>query len=100
MGRADRNRIFGELVSKLAADAASAVGGVSSVGKKGVLFTRDKNTQHLIIDLFLTVERGCKIPEAAWKIQDSVKKTVENGTDTTVDKVNIHIQGVNIKTEN
>ncbi len=94
MARIDRNRIFNQLVQTVVRDAALSVDGVSSVTKKGVSFVREKGSKQLVIDVFLCVRRGCKIPEAAWKIQDTVKKRVEAETDTAVHKVNIHIQGV------
>ncbi|MDK2934502.1 MAG: hypothetical protein PWP27_2312 [Clostridiales bacterium] len=51
------------------------------------------------IDLYIIVEYGCKIPEVAWEIQEKVKKSVETMTGLDVEKVNIHIQGVNIEKE-
>ena len=100
MPRSDRNRIFAQLITKVTTDAVLSVKGVSSVGKRGVSFTRDKTGGQLLIDVFLNVSGGCKIPEAAWRIQDTVKKRVEAETDSAVGKVNIHIQGVDYKTEN
>ena len=32
----------------------------------------------IIVDLFVTVKYGVKIPDIAWKIQDKVKKTLED----------------------
>ncbi|MTI65434.1 MAG: Asp23/Gls24 family envelope stress response protein [Firmicutes bacterium] len=51
------------------------------------------------IDLFIIVDYGAKIPEVAWKIQESVKNAVETMTGLNVVEVNIHIQGVNIEKE-
>jgi uncharacterized alkaline shock family protein YloU len=99
LNKAPRSRIFAQLIRKLTADAVLSVEGVASVRKNGVTFVRDKNTDALIIDVFLNVAEGCKIPEAAWHIQDNVKKRIEAEVDTSVSKVNIHILGVSYKTE-
>ncbi len=48
------------------------------------------------IDLFVIVEYGVRIPDIAWQVQESVKKSVETMTGLNVVEVNIHIQGVNI----
>ena len=100
MARTDRNRVFNQLVSSLTREAVLSVEGASSVPKKGIVLSKDKRSQQLIVDVFLNVRRGCKIPEAAWKIQDSVKKRLEAEADASVYKVNIHIQGVDRRTEN
>ena len=42
---------------------------------------------------------GVKIPDVAWKIQEKVKEELENMTGLEVDRVNVHIDGVNISKE-
>lgn len=60
---------------------------------KGVkVVTRDDKT---IIDLYVIIKYGYRIPEAAWEIQENVKKTIEELTGMVIDAVNIHVQGVN-----
>lgn len=49
-----------------------------------------------VIDVYIIVEYGTKIPEVAWNVQESVKEAVETMTGLSVVEVNIHIQGVNI----
>lgn len=49
-----------------------------------------------VIDLYIIVEYGCRIPDIAWEIQEKVKKAVETMTGLNVIEVNIHVQGVNI----
>ncbi len=60
-------------------------------GKGVKVDIRDKNT---VIDLYIIVEYGVRIPELAWEIQESVKSNVETMTGLNVEKVNIHIEGV------
>lgn len=50
-----------------------------------------------VIDVYIIVEYGFRIPDVAWSIQEKVKKAVENMTGLNVIEVNIHIQGVNIE---
>jgi len=52
-----------------------------------------------VIDLYMIVEYGCRIPDVAWQIQEKVKESVENMTGLNVIEVNIHVQGVNIEKE-
>ncbi len=52
------------------------------------------------VDLYIIVEYGVKIPDIAWKIQESVKNAVETMTGLNVVEVNINIQGVNMEKEN
>ncbi|MCQ2550899.1 MAG: Asp23/Gls24 family envelope stress response protein [Clostridia bacterium] len=47
-----------------------------------------------VIDLYLIVKYGVKIPELAWDLQTEIKYAVEKKFATKVSKVNIHIQGV------
>lgn len=49
-----------------------------------------------LINIFIIVEFGVRIPEVAWSIQEKVKKSVEKMTGIKVLEVNIHVQGVNI----
>ena len=50
-----------------------------------------------VIDMYIIVEYGIRIPELAWEIQESVKNNVETMTGLTVEKVNIHIDGISFK---
>ena len=65
----DLLKISKELVSLAASKAASNVSGVNQ-------------------------EKGVKIPQLAWDIQNSVKEAVITAANVAVKAVNIHIQGV------
>ncbi len=52
-----------------------------------------------VIDLYIIVEYGTKIPDVAWEIQESVKKSVETMTGIKVNEANIHVQGVHFPDE-
>ena len=74
---------------------------IRSFGKKnfakGVKVQSGEN--EVVIDLFITVEYGCRIQDIAWEIQNKVKTAVETMTGLTVADVNIHVQGVNTPKE-
>ena len=102
-------KIAEEVVAKIAGIAASEVKGVFGMngglvegfseifGKKS--FSKGVKVQvtekDAIIDLYIIVEYGCRIPDIAWEIQNRVKTAVENMTGLKVLEVNIHVQGVN-----
>lgn len=106
-------KITDDVVSIIAGLAAIEVEGVASMSggfaggiaealgmknlSKGVKV--EVNDQDTIINLFIIVEYGARIPEVAWNIQNSVKKAVETMTGLTVQEVNIHVQGINLARE-
>lgn len=106
-------KIAEEVVAKIAGIAASEVKGVygmnggfvegisEMLGKKS--FSKGVKVQvgekDAVIDLFIIVEYGCRIPDIAWEIQNRVKTSVENMTGLKVKEVNIHVQGVNLPKE-
>ena len=103
-------KIAEDVVAKIAGIAASEVKGVFSMnggiasgisemfGKKS--FSRGVKAQvtekDTILDLYIIVEYGSRIPDIAWEIQNKVKTAVENMTGLKVLEVNIHVQGVNL----
>lgn len=48
----------------------------------------------VIIDLYVNVKYGVRIPDVAWSAQNAVKKAVENMTGLDVSSVNINVQGI------
>lgn len=52
---------------------------------------------NVTVDLYLVVDYGVRIPELAWEVQENVKSSIETMTGLTVDKVNIHIEGVSFE---
>lgn len=100
-------KISEDVVAKIAGIATSEVKGVYSMNSGFVdgLFGKKNfskgvkvqvNEKDATIDLFITVEYGCRIPDIAWEIQNRVKTSVENMTGLKVLEVNIHVQGVNL----
>ncbi len=48
----------------------------------------------LIIDIFVIIKFGIKIPQIAWEIQNAVKSSVSDISGSRVKAVNVHVQAV------
>jgi uncharacterized alkaline shock family protein YloU len=102
-------KITDEVVSIIAGLAATEVEGVAGMSgglaggiaemlgrknlSKGVKV--QVGEKEVVVDIYIIVNYGVRIPEVAWKVQENVKKAIENMTGLTVAEVNIHVQGVN-----
>jgi len=102
-------KITDEVVSIIAGVAATEVEGVAGMSggiaggiaemlgrknlSKGVKV--QVGEKEVAVDLYIIVNYGVRIPEVAWKVQENVKKAIENMTGLSVVEVNIHVQGVN-----
>lgn len=90
-------KIAKELVIQNARDALISIPGVCKTEDVKVGF--DKDTEEFIVDIFVIVKFGEKIPALSWDIQNAVKNAIFNGfnniTEINVKKINIHITGVN-----
>ncbi|MDD4067129.1 MAG: Asp23/Gls24 family envelope stress response protein [Clostridia bacterium] len=76
------------------------VGGISEMlGKKN--FSKgikvDVEENDAIIEIYIIVDYGVRIPDVAWNLQNKVKTAVEEMTGLNVLKVNIHVQGVKVE---
>lgn len=103
-------KISDEVVATIAGLAAAEIGGIYSMSggfagnisdllgiknlAKGVKV--EVGEEEAAIDLNVVVEYGVKIPDVAWKVQESVKSAIETMTGLKVVEVNIHVQGVYI----
>ncbi len=84
------------MAGSLAGDIAERLGAKKNPNK-GVKV--DMNETTASVDLYIIVKYGVRIPELAWEVQESVKNNIESMTGLKVDKVNIHIEGVNFDEE-
>lgn len=93
------------IIAGLAATEVEGVAGMSGglaggiadmLGKrnlaKGVKV--EVSSQQALIDLFIIVKFGARIPDVAWSIQESVKKAIESMTGLKAASINVHVQGV------
>ena len=101
-------RIANEVVSVIAGLAATEIEGVAgmsggiaggiaeALGRKNLSrgVKVEVGEEETIVDLYLIVHYGVRIPDVAFEVQDSVKRAIEKMTGLRVLKVNIHVQGV------
>ena len=78
-------------------DGINQIFGNNKKYSKGVKIELEGND--VIIDLFVIVKYGVKIPDVAFSIQNSVKTSVETMTGLNVRNVNINVQGVTFEKE-
>lgn len=102
--------ISDEVVTIIASLAASNVAGVAGMvnslsggfaeflGKKNLSKGVKVNVtdRRAVLDLYIIVEYGVKIPDVAWEIQEKVKNEVEAMTGLEVDAVNVNVAGVSV----
>lgn len=50
----------------------------------------------VVIDLFVVVEMGARIPQVAWQIQNDVRQAVEQMTGKNVRAVNVVVQSLHV----
>lgn len=101
-----------DVVSTIAGIAASEIEGVASMysslaGGIAEIFSSKKNAgkgvkvemkeKSVVIDLYIVVDYGVRVPELAWEIQESVKNNIETMTGLEVERVNIHVEGVSFE---
>ena len=79
-------------------DGINQILGSNKKYSKGVKIELDNN--EVVIDLFVIVKYGVKIPDVAFSIQNSVKNSVETMTGLKVRAVNINVQGVTFDKNN
>ncbi len=107
-GESGNLRISEEVVAVIAGIATTNVEGVAGMSggiAGGIAQLLGKNSfakgvkvsvheKEAVIDIFVIVNFGVRIPEVAFKIQENVKKSVENMTGLQVKEANVHVQGV------
>ena len=112
--RADLGQVNLSLAAleSIAAKAASEVRGVATTKSKlqkeaGSFLGMDRDriksnvnneSGEIVIDMFISVRFGYKVPEVALSVQDRVKEQILFMTDIHVSQVNVHIEA--IETEN
>lgn len=102
-------RISDEVVAVIAGLAASEVEGVAGMsgggfagsvsemlGKKNLAkgVKVQVGDKEVVVDLFIIVEHGARIPVVARKVQENVKNAIANMTGLEVVEANVHVQGV------
>lgn len=57
----------------------------------------EMNEKEVTVDVHVVVDYGIKIPDAAWQLQETVKKNIETMTNLSVLGVNIFVEGISIE---
>lgn len=73
-------------------DGINQILGSNKKYSRGVKIELEGN--NVVIDLYVIVKYGVRIPDVAFSIQNSVKSQVETMTGLNVQSVNINVQGV------
>ena len=106
-------KIAEEVISQMAIEALKSVPGVlpaSSglvanlrLGRRpvsGVKITIEEGfPNEVIVDTYISVKYGLRIPDVAWDVQEAIKNQIENYTGYIVKAVHVHVQGIHF-TEN
>ena len=48
----------------------------------------------IIINLFLTIHYGIRIPDLTWEIQAKIKEKLKETTGLNINQIDVHIQGI------
>lgn len=59
---------------------------------KGILLVQNEDS--ISFDIFINVLFGSKIPQIAFSVQENVKNTFEDNFQMKLDRINIHVQGI------
>ncbi|MFP4482472.1 MAG: Asp23/Gls24 family envelope stress response protein [Thermovirgaceae bacterium] len=101
-------RIAEEVIAQIATQALLKIEGVQPanpglvanlrLGKKasgGVRIAIEEGTPPGVsVEAYVTVQYGLRIPDVAWDVQESIKKTLEQYTGYVVKSVNVYVQGL------
>ena len=105
-------QITEEEITALVCDAVMSVDGIYTLGANMSaaaitrnLLSRENKAKgvHLIsgedgwiIDIYVVVNYGTRIPEAAWNVQKKVSESLQSASGLTTKEINIHVQGVHV----
>jgi uncharacterized alkaline shock family protein YloU len=107
-------RIAEDVVGTIAGIAAMEIDGVAGMsggfaaevgermlGKKNLAkgVKVQVGEKEALVDLYIVVDFGVRIPDVATRVQENVKRAVESMTGLDCVAVNIHVQGVSFKTD-
>lgn len=101
-------RISEDVIAQLAIKALNSVEGVSPsspgimanlrLGRKTINGVRisisDGETPEILVDAYIAVKYGLRIPDVCWDVQEAVKEQIERFTGYSIKGVNVYVQGV------
>lgn len=95
-----------DVIATIASTAALEVQGVASMAQRptdirGLISSSAaksvkvlNNENETVVDVYINLRLGAKIPEVAGQVQHGVKVAVQSMTGKPVTKVNVHVAGV------
>ncbi len=106
-------KISDDVIATIATVAAENVEGVVKVSTNfksqmsDILNTKNINRgvkvnigeRQTVVDIYITIEYGVKVLELSERVQKTVKEAIENMTDFDVVEINVHINGIAVKTQ-
>ena len=101
-------RISEDVIAQLATKAINSVEGVSPanpglmanlrLGRKTVGGVRisisDGEAPEIVVDAYVSVKYGLRIPDVCWDVQEAVKDQIERFTGYNIKGVNVYVQGI------
>lgn len=101
-------RISEDVIAQLATKALNSVEGVSPanpgimanlrLGRKTINGIRisisDGDSPEILLDAYISVKYGLRIPDICWDVQEAIKEQVERYTGYAIKGVNIYVQGI------
>ncbi|MCL2631462.1 MAG: Asp23/Gls24 family envelope stress response protein [Firmicutes bacterium] len=67
--------------------------GAGQLKDKNISVFIDEQDQ-VIVDMYVNMEFGCRVPTAVCSLQEKIKKDIEENTRFKVKKINVHISNV------
>lgn len=101
-------RISEDVIAQLATKAINSIEGVEPanpgimanlrLGRKTINGVRISITEgekpEIVVDAYVTIKYGLRIPDACWDVQEAVKEQIERFTGYEIKGVNIYVQGI------
>ena len=101
-------RISEDVIAQLATKAINSVEGVTPanpglmanlrLGRKTINGVRisisDGDSPEIIVDAYVAVKYGLRIPDVCWDVQEAVKDQIERYTGYSIKGVNVYVQGI------
>ncbi len=83
-----RKKRFSKVVQKENLDSVDTV---KHIGQDIKVEIKDDS---ILVNLFLFIKYGIRIPDLTWEVQSRVKEKIKEVTGIDIEQINVHIQGI------
>lgn len=103
-------KISQEVIATIASTASKEIDGVAGMAASPAniknIFSKSSNTKSInivitddiaVIDVYVTLKQGAKIPVVSENVQKSVKDAVQTMTGIVVSRVNVFVSGISFE---